>query len=140
MEIKKAFEQMKKELKKETGIHGGFTMNVKQIKNRTATYLFGLSWSYESELEYRRKMNEKVQGYDTWTKEAKARTNEDFLEHKELIEGNIAYFGTRENEFDIVTNIIVNSKAFENFEKAVGGKVEWYKEEVNGAYYIRFNY
>lgn len=134
MEIKKAFEQFKKELKKETGIAGGFTMNAKQIENRTATYCVGRTESYEAT----------IKEFSDW----KNRTNDACI-IKEC-ERRIAYFtekrnqyGTRENENRTMIEQVINSKAYKKFCETVGA-VKFNKEvrTTDGVdfLYIRFHY
>lgn len=139
MEIKKAWEQMKKDIKKELGISGGFTMNGKQIKNRTATYLICNVIPYEKEIEHLKRTMEKVQGYDTWTAEEKERSKQRDLVTLAGYEAGLAKYGTKENEAEVVTQQIINSKAFEKFQKEVG-EVSWQIEQMDIGYYIRFNY
>jgi hypothetical protein len=139
MEIKKAWEQMKKDIKKELGISGGFTMTAKQIKNRTATFCICNVIPYEEEIERLQRTMEKVQGYTTWTDEEKARSKERDLQTLAVYEEGLAKYGTKENEAETVTAQIVNSKAFKKFQEEVGA-VEWNTEQMDICYYIRFNY
>lgn len=139
MENKKAFEQMKKEIKKELGISGGFTMNAKQIKNRTATYAICNVIPFEEEIEKLQKTMERIQGYDTWTAEEKERSRQRDMVTMAYYEEELKKYGTKENKAIKVTEQIVNSKAFENFQNEVG-KVEWNIEQMDICYYIRFNY
>ena len=134
MEIKKAFEQFKKELNKETGIKGGFTMNAKQISNRTATYCVGRTESYEAT----------IKEFTDW----KNRCN-----HAQIAaecERRISYatgmknkYGTRENENNARIETVTTSKAFKKFCETVG-TVNVHKEisTTDGVdfLYIRFNY
>lgn len=139
MEIKKAFEQFKKELKKETGISGGFTMTAKQIKNRTATYCINNAIPFEMEIERELNSDKKVQAYESWSKEMKA----DFHERTENLvaryEARLKKYGTKQREAAEITKQVVNSKAFKKFSEQLGN-VEYNNEEMNGCYYIRFNY
>ena len=138
-EIKKAWEQMKKEIKKETGIYGGFTMNQKQIKNRTATYCICNVIPYEEEIAQCKSTDEKVQGYDTWTETEKANSHEHAMNTIKRYQEKLAKYGTKENEAEMVTKEIINSKAFQKFQKAVG-VTDWNIEQMDICYYIRFNY
>lgn len=139
-DVKKAWEQMKKDLKKELGIEGGFVMNAKQISNRTATYTVCNNWTFDREIEYHKKEDERVQSYTTWTPEAKARSHKDKLAYISALEEEKAKYGTKENQAAVVRAEIVNSKAFQKFQDAVG-KVETAIEiRENFLYYIRFNY
>lgn len=139
MEIKKAWEQMKKDIKKELGISGGFTMSAKQIKNRTATYCINNVIPFEDEIAREKKTDAMVQGYDTWTAEEKARSHARSLETIEAYERRLAKFGTKENEAKYYAEQIVNSKAFAKFQQEVGN-VSWNIEQMDICYYVRFNY
>ena len=143
-EIKKAWDTMKKELKKEfknvDGLHGGFVMNAKQIKNRTATFT-ATGWeSYEERIADYIKGHETVMTYDSWSDKAKQ-------DHKVRTEEKIAYtkakkaqFGTIENEAETYFNMIQSSKAFAKFCKTVG-KVEMHREKnADQCNIIRFTY
>ena len=120
MEIKKAFEQFKKELKKETGICGGFTMSAKQIENRTATYCVCNMISYEDEIAYHKRACDRVRGYDSWTEEEKARFISNAEETIKYYEGQIARYGTKENYARETVARIVNSNAFKNLANTIG--------------------
>lgn len=139
MEIKKAFEQMKKDLAKEVGISGGFTMSAKQIKNRTATYCVCNNIPYEEQIAREKASDERVQGYTTWTDEEKANSHARSVETVKRYEARLAEFGTKENEAKVKMERIVNSKAFKKFSDEVGG-CECNIEQMDIAYYIRFNY
>lgn len=140
MEIKKAFEQFKKEVKKELGIKYGFSMTAKQIKNRTATFCICNTIPYERQIEYSKEVDAKVQGYESWTDEEKRVSHERHLEEIARYEAELAQYGTKENLMKEVTTAIVNSKAFERFQQNIGGKVYWSNEEMDICYYIRFDY
>lgn len=140
MDIKKAWNTMKKELEKETGIAGGFTMSVKQIANRTATYLVCNNLSYEREIEYHRAEDERVQGFETWTDKEKERAHAREIETIERLERRLAEYGTKKNEANVAAEKIVKSKAFAKFQETVGSTVWVSVEETNDAFYVRFNY
>lgn len=141
MEIKKAFEKMKKDLEKETGIKGGFVMNKRQIEKRTATYFVCRSTSYEYEIDECRKTDMKVQAYDTWTAEEKASAHKRMMESIEFLTELKEKYGTRENEVECTKNTIVNSKAFKSFEETIGNTVSLLRELDNdGCYKLRFHY
>lgn len=139
-EIKKAWETMKKELKKETGLESGFTMNAKQIKNRTATFLACNNIPYSEEIERLERDCARVQAYDTWTAEEKAR-------HKEYTDGQIERYtkrmekhGTKENELRNKHDMLVNSKAFKKFAANFDSVTTEFETKENMFYYIRFHY
>lgn len=138
-DIKKAWEQMKKEIKKELGISGGFTLNAKQLQNRTATYLSTVTLSYETAIAFLEKEIERVQGYTTWTDAEKENSRQRELAEIQRLEALRSRYGTRENQVVEEMKAITGSKAFEKFENAVG-KTSFHIEENNGCYYIRFDY
>lgn len=143
MEIKKAFEQFKKELKKETGIFGGFVMNRAQIAKGTATKLVCNTISYEKEIEEVVYYDEKVQGYETWTDEEKARRHTRNLERIAYLNGEIEKYGTKTNFANDEVERIVNSKAFQKFSETAGGVK--YGTEIKTEFgvdyiYLRFYY
>lgn len=139
-DIKKAFEQMKKDLFKETGIKGGFVMNKKQIENRTATYLLtNHFWPYEEDIRRTKESDARVQAYTTWTDEEKARSHERALRQIEAYERLIRDYGTKENLARVLMDKVVKSKAFAKFQEAVG-KTTYRIEDKDDCYYLRFNY
>lgn len=121
MEIKKAFEQFKKELKKETGIFGGFTMSGKQIENRTATYCVCNMIPYESEIKYHESACNRVRSYSSWTDAEKERWIANEEVYIKYFKEQIEKYGTKENYARNTVERIVNSKAFKNFSNAMGG-------------------
>ena len=139
-EIKKAWETMKKEIKKELGTTYGFTMNKKQIENRTATACICNNISYEREIAHAYNSIERIQAYDTWTEQEKADNKE---RNEQLIaryNEKLAQFGTKENEAITSLNQIENTKAYKKFVATMGGDVTMTIELKNDCYYIRFNY
>lgn len=139
-EIKKAWETMKKELKKELGIEGGFTMGAKQINNRTATYLVCNIVSYEEEIKRAKDSNAIVQAYDSWTAEEKAKRNAETERQVAQYEELLAKYGTKENELRMVHEELVNSKAFQKFASNFENVTTEVEFKENFFYYIRFNY
>ena len=139
-EIKKAWETMKKELKKELGIAHGFTMNAKQINNRTATYLVCNNIPYEEEIKREKDSNARVQAYDTWTEEAKAKYNAETERWVTQHEERLAKYGTKENEHRMVHEELVNSKAFKKFASNFENVTTEFETKENWLYYIRFHY
>ena len=143
MEIKKAFDQFKKELAKETGIKGGFTMSGKQIENRTATYLICNLIPYEEEIKYQNDSCERISKYTSWTDAEKERYIANAKAWVAMWESERAKHGTKENYARVTVERIVNSKAFQNFSNTMGG-VRYYTETKNASglmvKYLRFNY
>ena len=133
-EIKKAFEQFKKELKKETGICGGFVMNAKQIENRTATKLVCNMNSYERE----------IANYESWINDTVSESNKAYYEkYIAFNREQLAIYGTKMNYIKEEVERITNSKAFEKFSATIGGvKVNTEIKQEYGIEYmhIRFNY
>lgn len=138
-EIKKAFDQMKKALKKELGISGGFTMSQQQIAKRTATLLVCNTMTYDTEIERVNAQDATVQSYETWTDAEKAASHQRAMESIAIYETRKAKYGTKENEVAMTAKAIADSKAFKAFQTAIG-KVEMSFEEHDIFYYIRFNY
>ena len=134
-EIKKAFERFKKELNKETGIKGGFTMNCKQIENRTATYAVCPAIDFDS----------KIADAEAWAAKASREDHKKIcLETAEYFKALKAQYGTWEARAEEIIGKVTGSKAFETFSAAIGG-VKW-NTELGKDYcgqrwlYIRFNY
>lgn len=139
MEIKKAYNQFKKEIEKECGIKYGFTMTVKQIANRTATYCSSTIVEFDNLIDQDIKTANKIMTYNTWTEEEKInRYNEIMDEVKHLNELKVKY-GTQYNRAVDTMNKIKNSKAFAKFQTEVG-KTELSIETANDCWHIRFNY
>ena len=138
-EIKKAFEQMKKDAKKELGISYGFTMSAKQIKNRTATLSVCNDIPYEDEIRRAEADDRRVQSYDTWTAEEKANCHARTIANVEAIKTKLAKYGTKQKEAEAVERQITNSKAFKRFREAVGDCVTTI-DHMDICYYIRFHY
>lgn len=140
-EIKKAFEQFKKEIKKEAGLEYGFTMNKKQIEKRTATYTVESSrTTYDENIAVAKMWDERVQSYDSWTDEEKARSHADAMERIEHIKARKEKYGTKANEVKTKAEIIKNSKAFKKFEDTVNKTTLTIEIDSEGFYKIRFNY
>lgn len=138
-EIKKAWEMMKKEIKKELGFEGGFTMSQKQINNRTATFLVCNTIPYETEIRRTQEIINRVMGYDSWTDTEKARSKAKSEECIADYTARMKQFGTKENEVQETLTKVTNSKAFKkfagNFENVLAEV-----EEMQDCYYIRFCY
>lgn len=141
-EIKKAFETMKKELKKELNISGGFTMSARQIENRTATYLVCNLISYEKEIKYHEDTIERISKSNR-TDADKQRWYDDCNKWVSFWKSEQAKYGTKENFVKVEVERIVNSKAFAKFSEAVGGckyHVETKTDCGMQFVYLRFNY
>ena len=138
-EIKKAWETMKKELKKESGITYGFSMTAKQLNNRTATYCVCNDSPYEEEIKREQKSMERIQSYDSWTAEEKANSCARSEENIAYYRAQLEAYGTKENKVIIELEQLLASKAFKkfasNFEQVITDT-----EHTNGCYYIRFTY
>lgn len=143
-EIKKAWETMKKDLKKEfkdvTALQYGFTMNAKQIKNRTATFCATSILEYDAEIGQARRSLERVMGYTAWTDEEKAGCKERTERFVASIEAKKAKYGTREKEAGMYLEMIKNSNAFKKFSEAVGQAEMLVEISNEGNYMIRFVY
>ena len=140
-EIKKAFNTFKKELAKETGHSGGFTMSGRQIELRTATYLVCNILPYDTEIERCRKTVEKVLGYDTWSDEAKERTKQEYAGYIAGYEARKAKYGTKENELLMTLKEVENSGAFKKFASNFEQVTLTTETGSDGfCYYIRFHY
>ena len=140
-EIKKAWNTFKRELKKELpeAETVGFYMNVKQIKNNTATMCICGDISYEKQISYYEQAIAKVNAYDTWTDEEKARSTAYSEERIASYKARLAKYGTPMNECNVVGRQIINSRAFQKFANNFPSISTQY-EEANGCYYLRVNY
>ena len=143
-EIKKAWDTMKKELKKEfkntRALHYGFVMNAKQIKNRTATFTATGCWEYDRFITYHENEIKKVMSFETWTDEEKQRSKARDEESIEILKEKKATYGTIANEAKAYYEMIKNSEAFSKFSKAVGNAEMYIEKDNEGFYRIRFAY
>lgn len=139
MEIKKAFETFKKEIKKELGLSGGFTMSAKQIANRTATQIVVADIPFQTFIDQTIREDERIQSYDTWTDAQKARSHEEHIERIRRLGHRLNVYGTPYNMAVRRMCDIAASEAFRKFQENVG-QTSLNVEQMNGAYYIRFNY
>lgn len=139
-EIKKAWETFKKEIKKELHLdYLGFYMSSRQINNRTATIRICNHIAFETEIKRDQDSIEKVMGYDTWTEEEKMRTKayyESTISEKKAL---MARFGTKENMLKMISNEIINSKAFQKFSEKFTS-ISTCFDEMDICYYLRINY
>ena len=138
-EIKKAFDTMKRGLAKEIGISSGYYCKAKQIENRTATLLVCNDIPYEDEIASAKAMDERVQSYDTWTDESKARHHSYALDAIARYQARLDKYGTKQGELIAVLHALQGSKSFQNFA-AHFDHVSLTTEAKNGCHYIRFNY
>lgn len=140
-EIKKAWNTFKRELKKELpeAETVGFYMNVKQIKNNTATMCLCGTISYEEQIAMAEASIKKVSAYETWTPEEKARNREYQEARIESYKAELEKYGTKQNECNVVGRQIINSRAFQKFANNFPSISTQY-EEANGCYYLRVNY
>lgn len=139
-EIKKAFETFKKEVAKECGLKGGFTMSKRQIELRTATMLVNNIISFEEEIKRQEESDERVQGFSTWTEKQKMNHHEYCMENIRFYEDLKAKWGTKANEFSMKKKMLEESKAFAKLQQAIGN-ITLTTELKDGMFnYIRFNY
>ena len=139
VEIKKAFDTMKRKLAKEIGIKSGYYCKAKQIGNRTATLCVCNDIPYEQEILREQEIDKRIQGYSNWCEDAKACRHADAVKRIAKYQAKLMKYKTKSNEAKSVKETIERSKAFkefaDNFESATITT-----EEANGLYYIRFNY
>lgn len=147
MDIKKAWNNFKKDIKKEgLDLSGLCYMTAKQIANRTATILLCNAIPYEEEIERTLKSIAKVQSYDSWTDEEKARAKKRDEETIAVYEAEMKKFGTKENEAKVTSEQIVSSKAFKTFcedaeiEDTVSTNIEMQTQYGINLHYLRITY
>lgn len=138
-DIKKAFNQFKKDLDVECAISGGFTMSQKQIANRTATYCVASTTEFREMINFFIREDYQVQGYNTWTVEAKQKAHERHERSIQLLEEQEALYGDRHGQAMHYLDKIRDSKAFARFQRTVGD-TQLTIERAKDAWYIRFNY
>lgn len=121
-EIKAAWNIFKKESKKQVSFDmtGCCYMNAKQIANGTATIALCNDIEYDVEIDRSRRDDERVQGYDTWTTEEKARSKARHLELRAGYEAKKAAYGTKANEAQTKATEITSTAAFQKLAKAIG--------------------
>ena len=139
-EIKKAFEIFKKEIAKECGFNGGFTMSKKQIELRTATFLVNNIISFEEEIKKQQESDERVQGFNSWTDEQKAKHHEYCMDNIRFYEKQKEKWGTKANEFSRKMKMLEESKAFAKLQDTIGEITLSAELKENFFNYIRFNY
>lgn len=120
-EIKAAWNTFKKEAKKEISfdLTGCCYMNAKQIANGTATITLCNDIEYDVEIARSRRDAERVQGYDTWTAEEKARNKAHHLDLEAGYEAEKATYGTKANEAQTKAAEITSSAAFVKLAHAI---------------------
>lgn len=139
VEIKKAWDKMKKGIEKECGFSGGFTMSQAQIKKGTATILVCNDIPYEKEIYRLIKADKEVQGYEGWTEKEKIESHERHMADIERKQERLQRYGSKENEFHTKMSAIKSSEAFKAFCKNFE-YVEMTSEHKDIYYYIRINY
>ena len=139
-EIKKAWETFKKEVKKELHLDClGFSMTSRQINNRTATICICNKFSFESEIERDMESITRVMGYTSWTPEEKKRSVTSTENDIEMRKAELARFGTKENEYAVISKEIIDSKAFQKFSEKFTS-ISTCFDEMDICYYLRINY
>ena len=139
MDIKKAWNQLKKDLKSEgIDLIGGCYLTAKQLQNRTATILINNNISYEDE------MLEAVDGLKMLLNSdrndcEKVKNSKYYAEKMEFIASNMTKYGTKENEYNETVNDIISSNAWNRFISIVGN-VTTCKEQKEIFLYLRVNY
>lgn len=140
-DIKKAFNQFKKDIKKEgLDLTGSCYMTAKQIQNRTATILICNNIPYEKEIRDTTLRMQKVLGYDTWTDEEKVRNAKSSTASILKYTQDLMKYGTKDNEFKQTRQFILNSTAWKKFVEAVGSEVQTIREDKDIGMYLRILY
>jgi hypothetical protein len=141
-DIKKAWNQFKKDIKKEgLDLTGSCYLTAKQLANRTATILICNNIPYADEIKYTTAAIQKVCEFDTWTAEEKVRAIARDTEQIAKYTESLIKYGTKENEYKQTVEFILNSKAWNAFTTAVGTKVSTgYEEKEERLMYLRINY
>ena len=141
-DIKKAWNQFKKDIKKEgIDLTGSCYMTAKQMANRTATILICDNIPYAEEIKYTTAAIQKVCGFDTWTAEEKVRSIKHHTEQIAKYTESLIKYGTKENEHKHTVESILRSKAWNAFTTAVGTQVSTgYEEKEGRLMYLRINY
>ena len=121
-EIKKAWNNFKKEAKKEISfdLTGCCYMNAKQIANGTATIALCNDIEYDTEIARQRRTIEQVNGYTSWTPEEKKRSEAHSLARIAEYEAEKAAYGTKTNEAQVKAVEITSSAAFIKMAKTIG--------------------
>ena len=141
MDIKKAWNNFKKDIKKEgLDLSGLCYMTAKQIANRTATILLCNAIPYEEDIDRTLNSIAKLQSYDSWPDEER---DEETIA---VYEAEMKKFGTKENEAKVTSEQIVSSKAFKTFcedaeiEDTVSTNIEMQTQYGINLYYLRITY
>lgn len=138
-DIKKAWEAMKKELKKELGLTGGtFRMSTTQMEKRTASYLVTDIVSYEKSIKLVTSNIEAWQN-SNWRTEVKEKSIKELREALLRYEEKVKKYGTKNQEIMELLNKVRNSKAFAKFQETAG-PTSCYIEKNGFYYYIVFRY
>lgn len=140
-EIKKAWETMKKNLKKELKdgqFHEGFVMNATQIANRTATKTVCKACSYDEEIEYiKNYIIKSVDWYDQETYERVKKSREEYMIY---LEGCKQKYNTRREMVEATKKTLEESQSFKQFEKTVGKTEITIEIDSEKFYKFRFTY
>lgn len=141
MDIKKAWNQLKKDLKLEgIDLTGRCYLTAKQLQNRTATMLIVNSIPYEKEISESIDSLKDVLNSDCSDCE-KVENAKYYTKQTGTIAANMAKYGTKENEYNKVVKSILNSNAWNRFVSIVGnGNVTTCKEQKDIFLYLRINY
>lgn len=140
-DIKKAFNQFKKDIKKEgLDLTGDCYMTAKQIQNRTATILICNNIPYEEEIRRSAQQGRYVMDYDSWTDDQKVRSAKSAFDSVLRSTQNLMKYGTKDNEFEQTEQFILNSTAFKKFVEAVGSEVYTTREDKDIGMYLRILY
>lgn len=141
-DIKKVWNQFKKDIKKEgLDLTGACYMTARQLANRTATICICNNRPYEKEIEYTAEQMQKMLGYDTWTAEEKVRSAKSSTDSIAHYTKKLMQYGTKENEYKQTVSFILNSKAWQTFTAAIGTQVTTeYEEKDNFLMYLRINF
>lgn len=138
-EVKDLFNKFKKAIKKEgVDLTGRCYMNAKQAKNGTATIFLATKFEFDPFIASIKDDIARVQSYDSWTAEEKAKSKAHSETHIAFLEAEKAKYGTRLNQAKALIEEIANSQAFKKFCEAVGAACGM--EEKENAYYLRLNY
>ncbi len=141
-EIKKAWERMKKDLKKEfpetTQLHRKFVMNYAQIANRTATFVAVGATPYDEAIEITEHMIGEID--HVYSPEYREEVHHNCRERINRLEEKKSVYGTPLKETEHLRDMIKNSKAFERFTQAVGETTLTIEVDSENYYKIRFHY
>lgn len=140
-EIKKAWETMKKNLKKEfaDGLFDyGFVMNKTQIANRTATKTVCNTGTIDEEIESQKAFIENaVKWYKPEDYEIVKKNHTEYIEYLEACKQE---YGTQRNRAEAEKKTLEESQAFAQFKNTVGDVKVSIEIDSDNFYRLRFNY